>query len=106
MSIKGFRITLAIAVIFWSGLLSTVFASEADDTCKSAALAGKRLMTMRQSGVSITTLLDALKGNSAGTAMVIDAYSQPKYHGEEMIQLSITEFEAKTSLQCFKNMGQ
>ncbi|RKG47245.1 hypothetical protein D7V64_17015, partial [Acinetobacter cumulans] len=76
--------------------------------CKSSTGAAKAIMTNRQKGVSMTDMMDkvvqpadpAIK--DVARALVIDAYSRPRFDTPEFQQKSILDFENSAYLACLK----
>lgn len=78
-------------------------------TCSKAAKVAESLMQARQKGVSLQNAMDAMISSYPKTAhkyvriLVMDAYSSPRYHSEEMQQRAIDDFRDKSHLSCLKS---
>ena len=76
--------------------------------CKSSTGAAKAIMSSRQKGASMTEMMDkvvrpadpAIK--DVVRALVIDAYSRPRFDTPEFQQKSILDFENSAYLSCIK----
>ena len=76
--------------------------------CKSSTGAAKAIMSSRQKGVSMTEMMDkvvrpadpAIK--DVARALVVDAYSRPRFDTPEFQQKSILDFENNAYLSCIK----
>lgn len=78
--------------------------SPRDIVCPSILEVAKSVMTARQSGTSVTAIMDVI--NKSDTKkdtmkeMVYNAYSEPLYHSEEYQQSAITEFSNQYYITC------
>ncbi len=76
--------------------------------CKSSTGAAKAIMSSRQKGASMTEMMDkvvrpadpAIK--DVARALVVDAYSRPRFDTPEFQQKSILDFENSAYLSCIK----
>lgn len=103
MNTKALLLTIASVIVFSGD------ASAQKATCSKAAKVAESLMQARQKGVSLQNAMDAMISSYPKTAhkyvrvLVMDAYSSPRYHSEEMQQRAIDEFRDKSHLSCLKS---
>ena len=102
--------TLTIAATLIASAASTYAPrSIADDVCAPIEGSARATMEARQSGVPLSTSI-GIANNSGGTkntkelltAMVLEAYEQPRYSTERMQQRSVRAFTDDWYLQCLK----
>lgn len=72
------------------------------EQCKIVAQISKKVMEIRQGGISMIDAMDAMEGNKLGIMLVKDAYSTPSYKTESFKQNAINEFSNKYTAMCFK----
>ena len=76
------------------------------DLCKTVSEGAVSIMTIRQSGVPLISILNALKDNSMFVQVALVAYDTPKYSTKENQQSAITEFGNTVLLECLRGSGQ
>ncbi len=95
-------------------LLCTAATSNADTReaiCPEIANLAMTIMSARQTGVPIETLMQAADQDveqmyeDLAKAMIMDAYSAPRYSSEEFQQQAITEFGNAVSVACYSSEG-
>ena len=98
---------LCAALTLCLGLIVSDVASADDKTCSRAAKVAEHLMMARQRGVSLEDALEALSSYPASAhkfvrALVMDAYSVPRFNSPEYQQRAIGEFRDEAHLACLK----
>jgi len=71
-------------------------------SCDQIANVAKSVMSGRQGGVSMGTLVGIAKGNALIEKMVVEAYESGRYSTKEIQDRQISEFRDKWFLWCFK----
>lgn len=72
--------------------------------CSKVAKLAELIMTSRQIGVELDEMLsDQGKESELSKAMIIDAYSTPRFSSEASQKRSISEFKNEWQLKCIKN---
>jgi hypothetical protein len=70
--------------------------------CDTLGNLARSIMSGRQEGVSITTMLKVSNGNRLTDAMIMEAYRQPMYQTPEIIDRVVAEFVDKTQNDCVR----
>ena len=93
-------LTLAILMA-----LSTTALAEGEEqaSCDQIANVAKSVMSGRQGGVSMGTLVGIAKGNALIEKMVVEAFESGRYSTKEIQDRQISEFRDKWFLWCFKS---
>ena len=101
-----------IAALLTSSLISPAVAGDHEKMllCAVTAETANAVMTARQAGVSMTTLMNIVHAAKpavvveTGKEMVLDAYAQKREHTEEDQQRVTEAFESATYLQCTQEL--
>jgi hypothetical protein len=98
---------LSVAMALLAALSTTASAELTE--CKSHSYLAGEVMTSRQSGQQMATVIDIVKaeaGNSRAVQIaqliVVDAYESPRFSTEKYKARAISEFKNKWYLWCFK----
>jgi len=93
-------LTLAILMA-----LSTTASAEGEEqaSCDQIANVAKSVMSGRQGGVSMGTLVGIAKGNALIEKMVVEAFESGRYSTKQVQDRQISEFRDKWFLWCFKS---
>lgn len=78
-------------------------------TCLMLGQLAEGVMTARQSGKPISTVLGTLDGGSSdidnlARTIIIEAYEEPRWNGSEYQSRAITEFENSVMVRCYKTL--
>ena len=92
-------LTLAILI----ALSTTALAEEEQASCDQIANVAKSVMSGRQAGVSMGTMVGIAKGNALIEKMVVEAFESGRYSTKEIQDRQISEFRDKWFLWCFKS---
>lgn len=83
--------------------------SYAEDQCKLLGNLAETIMTKRQEGVDLTTMLNIAEsqGTSEEVAnvsrkLVIAAYDSPEYSTQEYKERAIRKFKTEVMIECYK----
>lgn len=89
-------------------LLMTSF-SYAGDNCREIGALAETIMTKRQAGVDITTMLDIVENQDVpeeikkvSKSLVINAYDFSEYSTQEYKEKAIRKFKTIVMVECYK----
>jgi hypothetical protein len=100
-------LTLALAIIS-SPLLAQEPAEEPvanDAYCEMISKLSEQIMSSRQKGVSLSTVLGIAKSDMVRT-IVMDAWETPRFFMESLSQREIDDFRDKWHLLCLKSVSE
>ncbi|NLS13019.1 hypothetical protein HGP28_08975 [Vibrio sp. SM6] len=76
------------------------------DVCRELGDLSVKIMTARQNGIPLSTMLEALNDDTAVAnhmkQVIIEAYKQPRYSTDEMRARTIEDFRNDVELECFQ----
>lgn len=77
--------------------------------CKSVSGLAESVMKSRQAGISMSSLMDMASDpaiKDTVSAMIMDAYEQPRFSTDQMKQETIADFRDAWYLKCAKAFGK
>lgn len=83
-------------------------ADEKADTCSDINALAESIMSSRQAGVDMAKMMTVAKNSGIeklARILIIAAYEQPQFNGEDYRRKSVAEFKNKVYLQCVKEVG-
>lgn len=90
---------------------ATSNAATREEVCPEIANLAMTIMTARQLGIPMENLMQAADQDveqvyeDLAKAMIMEAYSAPRYSSEEFQQQAITEFGNAVSVACYSSEG-
>ncbi|MBF8004443.1 hypothetical protein IZT72_07510 [Pseudomonas brenneri] len=89
-----------------SSVMATSFAKDAAE-CKEMSEAARNIMSARQSGVSMSSLIEMTgkapeEIKATASKIISDAFEQPRVTDPVLKDRTISEFENKWFLSCYK----
>ena len=98
----------AIAITFvLCMMVMPVQAGDWRETCGDLGELATTIMKNRQSGVSMSKMMDAIAGKDGGALpekLIISAYDSPRYSTQRMQKRTVEEFRDEVYLGCVKAM--
>lgn len=94
-----------------AGATSPAPSDAAMTLCATESEAARRVMQLRQRGAPLSRLMETTNGTSGTEVqrrqrdMILEAYSQPRFHTDEAIERAITDFENDEYLRCARRLS-
>ena len=76
-------------------------AQTVSETCEKVGELAGLIMTARQNGAAISKVMAAMDADSF-EKLVINAYEQPRYSGQEYKKRAVEDFRNEVETACFK----
>jgi len=92
----------ALALAILMALSTTALAEEEKASCEQIASIAKTIMTSRQGGVSMVSVMGVARDSELLQKMTVDAYEQGRYFSKEIQERQIQNFHDKWYMWCFK----
>lgn len=97
-------LTLIAAVVF----TGSAMAEDKTAVCDDVNALAESIMGSRQAGVDMAKMMAVAKESGIeklARVLIIAAYEQPQFHGEDYRRKAVSEFKNKVYLQCIKEVG-
>lgn len=93
---------LAAAPAVWAEKTEAELQTE---LCTALSELAETIMTKRQEGFAMTTVMAAMEGHPVATGMVVMAYEEPRFYTPQMVAAAIEDFRDVAAVSCFREMG-
>ena len=101
------KIVLALAAFLWAPhTIAGDYREEVLFACKVQSELAEVIMQSRQHGITISRMVEQVKGDDVALALVLVAYKKPRLGTKEAIDREVQEFSSAAYLRCFDRATQ
>lgn len=83
---------------------ATAHATTVNSLCASIGELAESIMRARQSGASVTRMLETAQGNKIAEALVMDAFNTSRFTSQPFIDRAAEEFRERAEVQCLRTL--
>jgi len=102
------KVYVLCGVFAFAGLPSTLLAQEGEEAVASCASFGDlavTIMTGRQNGVALSTMMEIAAGNDIVRSIILSAYDKPRYSTPSVQNETIQDFRNDVELACYNSQN-